>query len=125
MIEQTTIEMTDAAVKQLQALLEKENNPELGLRVWVTGGGCTGLQYGMAFDDKVGGEDTVIEQNGVRVLVDQETLRYVDGSTIDYVDGLMGAGFTVQNPNAARSCSCGHSFSTGEDEGTAKPCGCG
>jgi iron-sulfur cluster assembly accessory protein len=123
--QQAVVTLTDEAMGQLKSLLEKENNPSLGLRVFVTGGGCSGLQYGMAFDDGVRPDDAVIEHDGVRVIVDDFSRPYIQGSTIDYVDSLMGAGFTVQNPNAVQSCSCGHSFDTGEDGGSAKACGCG
>jgi iron-sulfur cluster assembly accessory protein len=125
MIEQAVVNLTDEARGQLQTLLEKENNPALALRVFVSGGGCSGLQYGMAFDDNIREDDAVLEESGVRVVVDEFSRSYIEGSTIDYVDGLMGAGFTVQNPNAVKSCSCGHSFDTGEDGGSASACGCG
>lgn len=125
MIEQTVVNLTDEALAQLKTLLEKEDNPKLGLRVFVTGGGCSGLQYGMAFDDNLREDDEVVEQSGVKVVIDEFSRNYIEGSTIDYVDGLMGAGFTVQNPNAVKSCSCGHSFDTGEDGGSASACGCG
>jgi iron-sulfur cluster assembly protein len=125
MIDQKVVSLTDEAVGQLKSLLEKESNPALGLRVFVTGGGCSGLQYGMAFDDNVRPEDAVVEQEGVRILVDDFSQPYIQGSEIDYVDGLMGAGFTVHNPNAVKSCSCGHSFDAGDNEGQASSCGCG
>jgi iron-sulfur cluster assembly protein len=125
MIEQATVSLTDDALSQLKSLLEKEGNPELALRVFVSGGGCSGLQYGMAFDDNVRPGDELVEQNGVRVLVDDFSVPYLRGSEIDYVDSLMGAGFTVHNPNAVKSCSCGHSFDAGDDASTASSCGCG
>ena len=125
MIDQTVVNLTDEALVQLKTLLEKEDNPKLGLRVFVSGGGCSGLQYGMAFDDNVRDDDEIVEQSGVKVFIDEFSRNYIEGSTIDYVDGLMGAGFTVQNPNAVKSCSCGHSFDTGEDGGSASACGCG
>ena len=125
MIEQGTITLSTEALTQLKTLLGKENNPELALRVFVSGGGCSGLQYGMAFDDNVRPGDDVIETDGVRVLVDDFSAPHIRGSEIDYVDSLMGAGFTVHNPNAVHSCSCGHSFDTGDDAGSAKACGCG
>ncbi len=125
MIEQATITLTTEALEHLKALLAKEENPALGLRVFVSGGGCSGMQYGMAFDDSVRPDDQVVEQGGVRILLDEFSAPYVRGSEIDYVDSLMGAGFTVHNPNAVSSCSCGHSFDSGEDAGTARACGCG
>jgi iron-sulfur cluster assembly protein len=125
MIEQATVQLTDQAVTQLKTLLSREDNPQLALRVFVSGGGCSGLQYGMAFDDAVRPDDDVVEQDGVRILIDEFSASHVRGSEIDYVDSLMGAGFTVHNPNAVRSCSCGHSFDTGDDAGEARACGCG
>src|SRR5262244_3507234 len=125
MIEQATVTLTTEALSQLQSLLEKEANAALGLRVFVSGGGCSGLQYGMAFDDNVRPGDEIVEQSGVRILIDDFSAPYIRGSEIDYVDSLMGAGFTVHNPNAVHSCSCGHSFDTGEDAGSAQACGCG
>lgn len=125
MIEQATVTLTDQALSQLKTLLEKEGNPNLALRVFVSGGGCSGLQYGMAFDDDVRPTDEVVEQDGVRILIDDFSAPYLRGSEIDYVDSLMGAGFTVHNPNAVRSCACGHSFDTGDAAAGAQPCGCG
>ena len=125
MIEQGTVSLTTEAVAQLKSLLSKESNPALGLRVFVSGGGCSGMQYGMAFDDSVRPGDDIIEQDGVKVLIDDFSAPYIRGSEIDYVDSLMGAGFTVHNPNAVHSCSCGHSFDTGDDAGSASSCGCG
>ena len=125
MIEQATVTLTSDAMTQLKTLLEAENNPNLGLRVFVSGGGCSGMQYGMAFDDNVRAEDQVIETGGVKIFVDEFSVQHLMGSEIDYVNSLMGAGFTVHNPNAVSSCSCGHSFDTGDDAGQAKSCGCG
>ncbi len=125
MIEQATVTLTDQAVTQLKTLLAREENPQLALRIFVSGGGCSGLQYGMAFDDAVRADDDVVEQDGVRIVIDEFSAGHVRGSEVDYVDSLMGAGFTVHNPNAVRSCSCGHSFDTGDDAGEARACGCG
>jgi len=125
MIEQAAVSLTSDALTQLRTLLEKESTPGIALRVFVSGGGCSGLQYGMAFDDSLRPGDEVIEQDGVRIVVDDFSAPYIQGSEIDYVDSLMGAGFTVHNPNAVRSCSCGHSFDTGEDAGSPSACGCG
>lgn len=125
MIEQATVTLTGEALSQLKSLLERESNPEVALRVFVSGGGCSGLQYGMAFDDNVRPGDEIVETSGVRILIDDFSVPYIRGSEIDYVDSLMGAGFTVHNPNAVSSCSCGHSFDTGDDAVGANPCGCG
>jgi iron-sulfur cluster assembly accessory protein len=125
MIESATVTLTSEALSQLRSLLEKEANPNLALRVFVSGGGCSGLQYGMAFDDNIRPGDEIVQDQGVRILIDDFSTPYLRGSEIDYVDSLMGAGFTVHNPNAVSSCSCGHSFDTGDDAGQAKACGCG
>ena len=93
--------------------------------IFVSGGGCSGMQYGMAFDDQRRADDMVIDNAGVQIVVDDFSVAYIRGSEIDYVDSLMGAGFTVHNPNAVHSCSCGHSFDTGDDAGGAQACGCG
>ncbi len=125
MIDATPVSLTDEALSQLKSLLEKEANSDLALRVFVSGGGCSGMQYGMAFDDNVRPGDEIVERDGIKVLIDDFSAPYIRGSEIDYVDSLMGAGFTVHNPNAIRSCSCGHSFDTGDDAGSAQGCGCG
>jgi iron-sulfur cluster assembly protein len=125
MIEQATVTLTGDALSQLKSLLDKESSSEVALRVFVSGGGCSGLQYGMAFDDATRPGDEVVEQDGVRVVIDDFSAPYLRGSEIDYVDSLMGAGFTVHNPNAVSSCSCGHSFDAGDDASTASSCGCG
>ena len=120
----TTIMMTPAAADKVRVLLEQENDPSLGLRIFVAGGGCSGLQYGMTLDEEQDG-DTVIPVEGFNVLVDEMSLSYISGSEVDYVDSLMGAGFTVNNPNAVSSCGCGHSFKTASGGGDARSCGCG
>ena len=125
MIDQATVTLSSEALAHLKSLLEQEASPELGLRVYVSGGGCSGLQYGMAFDDQVRPGDEIVELSGVKVFIDDYSAPYLRGSEIDYVDSLMGAGFTVHNPNAVQSCSCGHSFNAGDDESTASACGCG
>jgi iron-sulfur cluster assembly protein len=125
MIEQATVTLSSEALTHLKNLLEKEASPDLGLRVYVSGGGCSGLQYGMAFDDQVRPGDEIVEQQGVKVFIDDFSAPYLRGSEIDYVDSLMGAGFTVHNPNAVKSCSCGTSFDAGDDASSASACGCG
>jgi iron-sulfur cluster assembly accessory protein len=125
MIESATVTLSSGALGQLKTLLEKEANPELALRVFVSGGGCSGLQYGMAFDDNVRPGDEIVQHENVRILIDDFSAPHLRGSEIDYVDSLMGAGFTVHNPNAVSSCSCGHSFDTGDDASQASGCGCG
>jgi iron-sulfur cluster assembly accessory protein len=125
MIETGLITMTSTAADKVRELLNQENDPGLALRIFVAGGGCSGLQYGMTLDEEQEG-DTVISQAGFNVLVDEMSLGYISGSEVDYVDSLMGAGFTVNNPNAVSSCGCGHSFKTASGGGgDARSCGCG
>jgi len=123
-VETSTLSITPSASEKVRELLAQENDPSLGLRIFVAGGGCSGLQYGMTLDEEQEG-DTVISQGGFKVLVDEMSLGYIDGSQVDYVDSLMGAGFTVNNPNAVSSCGCGHSFKTASGGGEAQSCGCG
>jgi iron-sulfur cluster assembly protein len=114
--------ISDNAVGELKRILEKKGNPDLGLRVFVSPGGCSGLSYGMSFEDSPGDEDMIVEREGVKLVVDEVSLMYIQGAEIDYVDALMGGGFTVYNPNAVKSCACGHSFDTGSNAETARAC---
>ena len=126
--ETTTITLTPTAQGKLQQLLQERNIPDYGLRVFVAGGGCSGLQYGMAFEAKARDFDTVIDQGGVHLYVDPTSMMYLAGASIDYVDSLMGGGFKIENPNAVSSCGCGHSFRTkesGSDEAEDEASGCG
>jgi iron-sulfur cluster assembly accessory protein len=123
-VETSIINMTPAAADKVRELLAQENDPSLALRVFVAGGGCSGLQYGMTLDEAQEG-DTVVPLGGFNILVDEMSMGYIDGSEVDYVDSLMGAGFTVNNPNAVSSCGCGHSFKTAGGGGEARSCGCG
>ncbi len=123
-VETSIITMTASASDKVRELLAQENDPSLALRIFVAGGGCSGLQYGMTLDEEQDG-DTVIAQEGFRVLVDEMSVGYISGSEVDYVDSLMGAGFSVNNPNAVSSCGCGHSFKTADGGGDARSCGCG
>ena len=108
---QLPIQFTDAAANKVLALVTEEENPELKLRVYITGGGCSGFQYGFTFDEKVNEGDLVVEKNGVIMVVDPMSLQYLVGGVVDYTDGLQGSRFTVQNPNATTTCGCGSSFS--------------
>jgi iron-sulfur cluster assembly accessory protein len=122
--ETEVITMTPVAAEKVRDLLNQENDPGLGLRIFVAGGGCSGLQYGMTLDEEQEG-DTAISVGDFKIFVDEMSIQYVNGSEVDYVDSLMGAGFTVNNPNAVSSCGCGHSFKTADDGGEARSCGCG
>lgn len=101
---------TDAAARKVGELIAGEGNPKLMLRVFVQGGGCSGLQYGFEFDEEVQDGDTCIENQGVKLLVDPMSSQYLGGAEIDYRDGLDGAQFVIRNPNAQTSCGCGSSF---------------
>ena len=106
---------TDSAADKVAKLIEEEGNPDLKLRVFVQGGGCSGFQYALALDEKRD-DDHVFEDAGLQILVDEQSLPYVHGSQIDYVDALTGAGFQVNNPNVIAACGCGSSFRVPEDE---------
>jgi iron-sulfur cluster insertion protein len=110
-IEGATVGFTDSAAAKVKALVEEEKNPDLKLRVSVDGGGCSGFQYGFAFDENVNDDDTVIEKDGAIMLVDVTSMQYLNGSEVDYLEGLEGARFVVNNPNATSTCGCGSSFS--------------
>src|SRR5690606_37710192 len=101
---------TEAAADKVKELLEEENNPDLRLRVFVQGGGCSGFQYGFTFDETVNDDDTTIEKNGVQLLVDPMSFQYLVGAEIDYKDDLEGSQFVIRNPNATTTCGCGSSF---------------
>ncbi len=102
--------VTDNAVAKVKSLIEEEANEELKLRVFVTGGGCSGFQYGFTFDELVADDDAVIENGGITVLVDAMSYPYIAGSEVDYQEGLQGSRFVIQNPNASSTCGCGASF---------------
>jgi iron-sulfur cluster assembly protein len=119
---QPIVSLTDAAALKLTELTKDEPNPEIGLRVYVYSGGCSGYRYGMMLEDAPTDADRVMQANGVRVYVDENSIQYLEGSQIDYVDTLMGAGFTVNNPNAVAACGCGSSFRTADDAGAPRSC---
>ena len=104
--------LTDAAVSTVKGLLQEKNVPDHGLRVFVSGGGCSGMQYGMALEAEPRPYDHVVESSGIKVFIDPTSMMYLSGCTIDYVDSLMGGGFSIDNPNAVSTCGCGHSFKT-------------
>lgn len=103
---------TSAAAAKVAALITEEGNPDLMLRVYIQGGGCSGFQYGFTFDESVQEGDTEVVTDGVRLLVDPMSLQYLMGAEIDYTEGLQGAQFVIRNPNATTTCGCGSSFAT-------------
>ncbi|MFV5214715.1 iron-sulfur cluster insertion protein ErpA [Azonexus caeni] len=102
---------TDSAARKVRELIEEEGNADLKLRVFVTGGGCSGFQYGFTFDEEVAEDDTTMEKNGVQLLIDPMSYQYLVGAEIDYTEGLEGSQFVIRNPNATSTCGCGSSFS--------------
>lgn len=102
---------TDSAANKVKELIAEEGNPELKLRVFVTGGGCSGFQYGFTFDEVTNEDDTIMEKNGVTLLIDPMSFQYLVGAEIDYSEGLQGSQFVIKNPNATSTCGCGSSFS--------------
>jgi iron-sulfur cluster assembly accessory protein len=123
------INLTDRAATEIKGLLEKQGKEDALLRVFVSGGGCSGFQYGMALEEAPMEGDQQWNINGVNVIIDPRSLMYVQGAEVDYVDTMMGGGFKIENPNAASSCGCGHSFTPKGEEGEAEPAaatsGCG
>ena len=105
------LNFTDNAAAKVKNLIEEEGNPELKLRVFVTGGGCSGFQYGFTFDEVTNEDDTALVKDGVTLLIDPMSYQYLVGAEIDYTEGLEGAQFVIQNPNATTTCGCGSSFS--------------
>ena len=105
------LEFSEAAASKVKSLIAEEENPNLKLRVYITGGGCSGFQYGFTFDEKVNDGDTTIERNEVTLVVDPMSLQYLVGGVVDYTEGLEGSRFLVNNPNATTTCGCGASFS--------------
>lgn len=119
----TPLTLTDAAAAKFRALTADEPSATVGLRVYVMSGGCSGYRYGMMVEDVAAENDQVFETNGVRVYLDTKSIPLVAGASVDYVDSLMGAGFTVDNPNAVGGCGCGSSFRVAGDGGTPGSCG--
>ena len=106
------VTVTAKAAEKIQEFMKEEKeNPEY-LRVYVQGGGCSGLSYGMGFETKPEEDDTIIEENGVKLLIDSYSQDHLKGANVDYIESLMGSGFKINNPNVTKSCSCGHSFNT-------------
>ena len=126
----STIEMenivmlTPAAASRVKRLLEEKGLTGYGLRVFVGGGGCSGLQYGMAFENEEQEGDFVMNFDGVKVIVDSMSSQYLMGASVDYVDSMMGGGFKIENPNATSTCGCGHSFRSGGSQASGGGCGC-
>ena len=107
----TPINFSDNAVKKVKELIEEEPTPDLKLRVFVSGGGCSGMQYGFTFEESINEDDTKVEKDNVMLLIDPMSLQYLTGAEIDYQDNVQGSQFVIKNPNATTTCGCGSSFS--------------
>jgi iron-sulfur cluster insertion protein len=116
MVMETPIQFTDAAANKVKSLIEEDGNLKLRLRVYVTGGGCSGFQYGFSFDEDLAEDDTCIEKNGVSLVIDSISIQYLKGAEIDYKKDIEGEQFIIRNPRAKTTCGCGSSFSVAEDE---------
>lgn len=110
-VTETPLIFTDSAANKVKQLIDEEGNPELKLRVFVSGGGCSGFQYGFTFDESINEDDAVMEKNGVTLLIDPMSFQYLVGAEIDYQESIEGAQFVIKNPNAVSTCGCGSSFS--------------
>ena len=117
------LSVTPAAADAVQELFAKRELEGFALRVFVSGGGCSGFQYGMALEDNIRETDIVSEQHGVKIVVDEISINYLNGATVDYVDEVVGNGFKIENPNAMSTCGCGSSFKTSEDSGASNAAG--
>ena len=107
----TPLLFTQGAASKVKSLIDEEGNPRLKLRVFVTGGGCSGFQYGFTFDEDIAEDDTIVEREGVSLVVDPMSFQYLAGAEVDYLEGLEGSRFVINNPNAATTCGCGQSSS--------------
>ena len=111
MFNPSSISLTTKAIEKIKVLVSEENNSELKLRVFIVGGGCSGFQYGFTFDEYLQDDDTAVEEDGATVVIDAMSFQYLMGSELDYMEGLEGSRFVVNNPNATTTCGCGASFS--------------
>lgn len=126
LIEAPALALTPLAESKLREIMAEKNLTNHGLRVYVAGGGCSGLQYGMAFESNPQDFDTIINQNGVKLIVDGSSLMYLSGASIDYAENVMGGGFRIDNPNVYESgCSCGSGASAEDEMGSEGGCACG
>lgn len=124
-IQSETVSLTPTAVQAVRDLLAKRNLDGYALRVFISGGGCSGFQYGMALEQNIRDEDLTYDYGDVKVVVDEVSINYLRGATVDYIEDVMGSGFKIENPNAISSCGCGSSFRTKDSEGASgEGCGC-
>ena len=121
----TTITLTQPAAEAVREVMTQKNLQGYALRLFISGGGCSGYQYGLALDNNVRAEDTIVETDAIKLLIDEVSINYLQGATVDYVDGLTGSGFKITNPNAISTCNCGQSFNSSEGDASGGCSGCG
>jgi iron-sulfur cluster assembly accessory protein len=119
------VTLTQPAADAVRDIMVEKNLQGYALRLFISGGGCSGYQYGLAFDSNTRSEDLVIEADGVKLVVDEVSIKYLQGATVDYVEGITASGFKIINPNATSTCGCGQSFDSGESESSGGCSGCG
>jgi iron-sulfur cluster assembly protein len=120
-----SITLTQHAADAAREVMTKKNLQDYALRLYISGGGCSGYQYGLAFDSNIRGEDMIVETDGIKLVIDEVSIKYLRGATVDYVEGITASGFKIINPNAASTCGCGQSFNS-EEAGSTNSCtGCG
>ena len=119
-----SVTLTQPAAEAIRDVLLQKNLPGYALRLFISGGGCSGYQYGLALDSNIRSEDIVIETDGIKLIVDEVSIKYLQGATVDYVDGMTSSGFKIINPNAISSCNCGQSFNSSDEEASGSCAGC-
>ena len=117
--------LTQPAAAAIRDVLQQKNLPGYALRLFISGGGCSGYQYGLALDSNIRSEDKVFETEGIKLIVDEVSIKYLQGATVDYVDGITSSGFKIINPNAISSCNCGQSFNSSDEDASGSCAGCG
>jgi iron-sulfur cluster assembly accessory protein len=120
-----SVTLTQPAADAVRDVMTKQNLQGYALRLFISGGGCSGYQYGLAFDSNIRTDDMVIETDGIIMIIDEVSIKYLEGATVDYVEGMTASGFKIINPNAASTCGCGQSFNSGEENSTNSCAGCG
>ena len=119
------IVLTQSAAEAVREVMSQKNLQGYALRLYIAGGGCSGFQYSLALDEKVQADDVVTETDGIRLIVDGESIKYLQGATVDYIEGMTSSGFKIDNPNAVSSCNCGQSFNSSEDDDSGGCADCG
>jgi iron-sulfur cluster assembly protein len=119
------VTLTQPAAEAVRGVMNQKNLQGYALRLYIAGGGCSGFQYGLALDNNIRADDVITEMDGIKLLVDEVSIKYLQGATVDYVEGMTSSGFKIINPNAVTSCNCGQSFNSSEDETTESCAGCG